>query len=203
MHPTHKCSTAPDITIKLCTKTDALVLHYLWEFIMNKNMIVFCFRSSWKAKKRRASTSSCDCFGWTMTFRNNTAQYMLIVFYFRFLIWCWNKTKQTKKKETENVLSCLSLCFGLKHCGLFALMGAESETDPREWRGECTFDGVRASFVHPRGLTRPARDLRPSPVLFFFTVIVRSSSSHLVNSWNCLLPQKCFKFYIIVLMFYK
>lgn len=61
-----------------------------------------------------------------MTFRNNTAQYMLVVFYFTFshLVSEQNKTnKRTKKKETEDVLSCLS-----RLCGLFALMGAQPET---------------------------------------------------------------------------
>lgn len=36
--------------------------------------------------------------------------------------------KKKKKRETEAVLSCLSLCFGLRRRGSFALMGAQPET---------------------------------------------------------------------------
>lgn len=120
------------------------------------------------------------------------------------------KKKKRRRKETENVLSCLSLRFSLTHCGLFALMGAEPGKR-WQWKPEVNAHwtatvSVSVHVVHR--LTRP--HLQPPAVSFpvtffspFFTVTVRSFSSHLVNSWNCLLPQKCFKFYIIVLMFYK
>lgn len=113
-------NTVLNIKVKFCTNkyrwdnTDVIVLHCLWEFTMDKNMIVFCFHSSWKAKKKlkkrikrrckRKKKSSCDCFRWTMTFRNNTAQYTLVVFYFTFshLVSEQNKTnKRTKKKKRD------------------------------------------------------------------------------------------------------
>lgn len=64
-------------------------------------MIVFVSAVPEKLKKKQKTDvqaqeeSSCNyCFRWTMTFTNNTAQHMLIFFYFRFLIWCLKKKKR-------------------------------------------------------------------------------------------------------------
>lgn len=64
---------------------------------------------------------------------------------------------------------------------------------------------VYTNIVHDDCLTRSVHDLCSSVVLFFYCNCYSVITSHLVNSWNCLLPQKCFKFkfYITVLMFYK
>lgn len=62
---------------------------------------------------------------------------------------------------------------------------------------------VYTSVVHDDCLMRSVPDLCSSVVLLFYCNCYSVITSHLVNSWNCLLPQKCFKFYIPVLMFYK
>lgn len=64
---------------------------------------------------------------------------------------------------------------------------------------------VYTNIVHGDCLMRSIHDLCLSVVLLFYCNWYSVITSHLVNSWNCLLPQKCFKFkfYITVLMFYK
>lgn len=64
---------------------------------------------------------------------------------------------------------------------------------------------VYTNIVHDGCLMRSTHDLCLSVVLLFYCNCYSVITSHLVNSWNCLLPQKCFKFkfYITVLMFYK
>lgn len=64
---------------------------------------------------------------------------------------------------------------------------------------------VYTNIVHDDCLMQSIHDLCLSVVLLFYCNCYSVITSHLVNSWNCLLPQKCFKFefYITVLMFYK
>lgn len=64
---------------------------------------------------------------------------------------------------------------------------------------------VHTNIVREDCLMRSLHDLCSSVVLFLYCTCSSAITSHLVNSWNCLLPQKCFKFkfYITVLMFYK
>ncbi len=64
---------------------------------------------------------------------------------------------------------------------------------------------VYTNIVQDDCLTRSIHDLCSSLVLLFYCNCSTHITSHLVNSRNCLLPQKCFKFkfYITVLMFYK
>lgn len=66
---------------------------------------------------------------------------------------------------------------------------------------ECTFDGGCECLLWPLDAVHTWSLL----VWLFCCNCSSVITSHLVNSWNCLLPQKCFKlkFYITVLMFYK
>lgn len=96
------------------------------------------------------------------------------------------------------------------HCLLFALWATSVEEPEPLVAQESKMNAhlmavvsVYTSIVHDDCVMRSIHDLCLSVVLLFYCNCYSVITSHLVYSWNCLLPQKCFRFYITVLMFYK
>lgn len=114
-------------------------------------------------------------------------------------------------KKRKKVLSCLSLWTSIWCTVYCSLSGCPASRSLSRWLPS----KVRwmhiwwRSWVSTQILSMATAWCGPYMIFAcqlscYFTVI-DIITSHLVNSWTCLLPQKCFKFkfYITVLMFYK